>query len=247
MDRKYWEDIASNYNDEIFDVLRNDRSGVIVTAIEKLASKEKTVIDIGCAIGKWLPLLSEHFKHVIAADISSKNLEIAKENCKEFTNIEYVRLDMSADELTITPCDVAVCINAILTSSEKKRINFFQSLTIALNPGGDLILVVPSLESSMYTNIIRKRWKVDKGEKEGPARTAIKKLKNLKQGNVDIDGVPTKHYLESELELLLTMEGFEVITIERVEYSWKTEFSKPPRWLKYPYPWDWMCIARKKL
>lgn len=246
MDRKYWENIASKYNDEIFDVLRNDRAGVIVTAIEKIASKEKTVIDIGCAVGKWLPLLATNFKHVIAADISAANLLIAQENHKEFDNIEYVRMDMSSDKLTVTPCDVGICINAILTSSLKKRINFFQALSMCIVPGGDLVLVVPSLESSMYTNIIRKRWKVDKESEIGHSpRTAIRKLRNLKEGNVDIDGVPTKHYLESELELLLDMEGFDVVTIQKVEYSWKTEFDKPPKWLKYPYPWDWLCLARK--
>jgi len=246
MDRKYWEDIAANYNKEIFDVLRNDRSGVIVSAIEKLASKEKTVIDIGCAVGKWLPLLATNFRHVIAADISAANLEIAKEKCKEFTNIKYVRMDMSSDNSTVTPCTVAVCINAILTSSLKKRINFFKSLSRCLVPGGELVLVTPSLESSMFTSIIRKHWKIDKESRgNNSPRTAIKKLKNLKQGNVEIDGVPTKHYLEAELQLLLSMEGFIVETIQKVEYGWKTEFIKPPKWLKYPYPWDWMCVAKK--
>src|SRR5687768_11720324 len=246
MDRKYWEDIASSYNEEIFDVLRNDTSGVIISAIRQLASKDKNVIDIGCAVGKWLPLLASNFKNVIAADISAANLEIARENCKEFSNIEYVRMDMSARKQKIIACDTAVCINAILTSSEKKRINFFKSLSRCLVTGGELVLVVPSLESSMYTSIIRKRWKVDKESRgSNSPRTAIKKLKNLKQGNVEIDGVPTKHYLESELELLLYLEGFTIDTIEKVEYSWKTEFIKPPKWLKHPYPWDWMCVARK--
>lgn len=247
MDRKYWEEIASNYNEEIFDVLRNDTSGVIVSAIHQLASKEKNVIDIGCAVGKWLPLLASGFQKVIAADISSANLEIAKENCKEYTNIDYLRMDMSAGKKNITPSDVAVCINAILTSSQKKRINFFKSLSRCLVKGGELVLVVPSLESSMYTSIIRKRWKIDKESLgSNSPRTAIKKLKNLKQGNVEIDGVPTKHYLESELQLLLLLEGFRVESIQKVEYSWKTEFIKPPKWLRYPYPWDWLCIARKK-
>jgi 2-polyprenyl-3-methyl-5-hydroxy-6-metoxy-1,4-benzoquinol methylase len=52
MNRKYWETMAPKYDDEIFDVLRNDSSGKIVAAIENISSKKKTVIDIGCAIGK---------------------------------------------------------------------------------------------------------------------------------------------------------------------------------------------------
>lgn len=247
MDRKYWEDIASNYNDEIFDVLRNDKSGVIVSAIEHLSARTKKVIDIGCAVGKWLPLLASNFRHVIATDISSKNLEIAKENCKDYDNITYMRMDMSAKKIKVEPCDAAVCINAILTSSEKKRDNFFRSLSSCLVKGGDLVLVVPSMESSMYTSIVRRRWKVDKEARGSDSpRTAIRKLKNLKQGNVEIDGVPTKHYLESELLLLLRLEGFKVDSISKVEYGWKTEFLKPPKWLRDPYPWDWLCVAVKQ-
>ncbi|MGE5107915.1 MAG: class I SAM-dependent DNA methyltransferase, partial [Sphingobacteriales bacterium] len=166
MDRKYWERIAPNYNEEIFDVLQNDKSGKIVTAIEQVASKEKTVTDLGCAVGKWIPLLATAFGHVIATDISAKNLELAREKCAGYNNVDYVRMDMSADTLTVTPCDVAVCINAILTDNLKKRINFFQSLNLCLNREGILILVVPSLESKLYTNIIANRWNVDDDHKE---------------------------------------------------------------------------------
>jgi 2-polyprenyl-3-methyl-5-hydroxy-6-metoxy-1,4-benzoquinol methylase len=247
MDRKYWERIAPSYNEEIFDVLQNDKSGKIVAAIEQTASKEKTVTDIGCAVGKWVPLLATAFKHVIAADISATNLELAKEKCKNYTNVDYVRMDMSADTLTVTPCDVAICINAILTDNLKKRINFFQSLNLCLNAGGSLILVVPSLESKLYTNIIANRWNVDDDHKEKieSADKAFALAKNIKQGVTDIDNVPTKHYLKEELELLLTLEGFIVERIEKINYTWKTEFTTPPKWLKEPYPWDWMCAAKK--
>ena len=247
MDKKYWETIAPKYDEEIFDVLQNDRSGKIVAAIEKIASKESSVIDIGCAIGKWVPLLAENFKFVIAADISVTNLIIAKEKNAKFTNVEYVAMDMSADTLTITPCDVAVCINAILTDSLPKRINFFQSLNISINKNGYLVLVVPSLESKLYTNIIANRWNVDgdHDEKIASSKKAFELAKNIKQGVTDIDDVPTKHYLKEELELLLALESFEVMQVEKINYTWKTEFTNPPKWLKDPYPWDWMCVAKK--
>ena len=247
MDKKYWEKIAPHYDEEIFDVLQNDKSGKIVAAIEGIASRDKSVIDIGCAIGKWVPLLSRNFKFVLAADISATNLQIAKEKNAEFTNVEYVAMDMSADTLTITPCDVAICINAILTDSLEKRINFFQSLNLSINKNGSLILVVPSLESKLYTNIIANRWNVDDdhNEKIDSSKKAFSLAKNIKQGVTDIDNVPTKHYLKEELELLLTLEGFEMLCIEKINYTWKTEFTDAPKWLKGPYPWDWMCVARK--
>jgi SAM-dependent methyltransferase len=247
MDRKYWETIAPKYEEEIFDVLRNDTSGIIVDAIEKMASPDKTIIDIGCAVGKWIPVLAPRFKQVIAADISATNLQIAKEKNAEFNNVEYVRTDMSADDLTVTPCDAAVCINAILTDSLKKRINFFQSLALCLNKEGCLVLVVPSLESKLFANIIANRWNVDdaKDDKKPEGEKAVRQIRNIKQGVTEIDDVPTKHYLKEELELLLTLEGFSVQRVEKIPYGWNTEFHKPPKWLKDPYPWDWMCVACK--
>ena len=247
MDRKYWETIAPKYEDEIFDVLRNDTSGIIVQAIQEMAAPQKTIIDIGCAVGKWIPVLAPLFKQVIAADISATNLQIAKEKYTEYQNVDYVRMDMSGNDLTVTPCDTAICINAILTDSLKKRINFFEALSLCLNKGGELVLVVPSLESKLYSNIIANRWNVDDAHEDvkPEGNRAIKQISNIKQGVTDIDDVPTKHYLKEELELLLTLEGFEVTQVTKINYGWNTEFHKPPKWLKGPYPWDWMCTAKK--
>ena len=247
MDRNYWEKIAPSYNDEIFDVLHNDKKAIIRSAIEKTASSSKTVIDAGCAVGKWLPLLSPAFKKVYAADISAKNLAIAKQHYPEYKNIDYLRVDMSASRVKLPKCDVAVCINAILTDSLKKRNAFFKNLSACLKKNGDLILVVPSLESWMFTRIIQQKWKIDKtilAEKVN-GKEALKKYSNVQQGNLDIDNVPTKHYVKEELNLLLMQEGFAVAAFEKIEYNWQTEFVRPPRWLKEPRPWDWMCVAKK--
>jgi 2-polyprenyl-3-methyl-5-hydroxy-6-metoxy-1,4-benzoquinol methylase len=247
MERSYWERIAPQYDKEIFDVRKNDKSGKIVNAIEQCSGRKKTVMDMGCAIGKWIPLLATQFRRVVATDISAKNLEIARKKCAAFSNVDYVRMDMSAPNLTVSPCDVGVCINAILTSSLTKRIRFFQALNMSIHRGGWLILVVPSLESKLYTNIIADRWNIDGDHKEkiGSSKKAYAIAKNYKQGVTDIDNVPTKHYLEEELQLLLQLEGFKVKGIEKINYTWKTEFHHPPKWLKEPYPWDWLCVARK--
>jgi 2-polyprenyl-3-methyl-5-hydroxy-6-metoxy-1,4-benzoquinol methylase len=246
MDRTYWEKIAPDYNEEIFDVLKNDSKRIIVSAIRKIASKNKSIIDIGCAIGKWLPVLSPGFKKVHAVDISKENLGIAKKLYPEFKNVEYHRVDMSNPRAKIPLSDAGVCINAILTDSLKKRKVFFANLKKCIKKNGYLILVIPSLESSMLTSIIRQRWNPDKD-----ANAVIDKrksgiqLKNILQGNAEIDNVPTKHYLKEELQLLLAKEGFKAQSFQKIEYEWDTEFLKPPKWLKQAKPWDWMVVARK--
>jgi 2-polyprenyl-3-methyl-5-hydroxy-6-metoxy-1,4-benzoquinol methylase len=247
MDRNYWEKIAPSYNEEIFDVLHNDKKELIRSAIKKFSSKRKTVLDIGCAVGKWIPVLSPLFKKVYALDISAKNLDIARKNHASFSNVNYLRADMSDGKTKIPRCDVAICINAILTDSLKKRIAFFRALPRCLKKGGYLILTVPSLESSLLTRIINNQFRI---ESSGPNKKIStskvwKKWNHLVQGNVEIDNVPTKHFLKEELQILLKNEGFLIEDIQKIEYTWETEFNDPPEWLKDPYPWDWMVLAQK--
>jgi SAM-dependent methyltransferase len=247
MDRNYWEKIAPDYNEEIFDVLKNDKKAIIRSSIIKRSSPTKTVADIGCAVGKWLPVLAPNFKQVIAVDISIKNLSIAQKNFPQYTNVDYVRADMSAGKTKLPKSDMLICINAILTDSQKKRITFFKNLSNCLKKKGHLILVVPSLESWLLTHIVQNRWNIDKDifNDRLSAKQGLKKYKNIREGNADIDKVPTKHYLSEELDLLLSQEGFTIEETHKIEYSWKTEFIKPPKWLKHPNPWDWLIVARK--
>ena len=163
-----------------------------------------------------------------------------------FSNVEYDRIDMSDPKTKMPLCDVGICINVILTDSLKKRNAFFTNLKKCIQKNGCLILVIPSLESSMLTSIIRQRWDPDKD-----AKGVIKKnrsgfqLKNILHGNAEIDNVPTKHYLKEELQLLLSNEGFKAESFQKIEYEWNTEFLNPPKWLNEPKPWDWMVVAKK--
>jgi SAM-dependent methyltransferase len=247
MNRTYWENMAPSYNDEIFDVLHNDKKALIRSAIKKYASKNKTVIDIGCAIGKWLPVLSPIFKKVVALDISAKNLAIARHLYPQYKNVEYLRADMSGPATKVPACDFGICINAILTPSLKDRTMFFQSLSACVKKGGRIIITIPSLESWLLATIIQQQYKIDKrlfpAIKNG--KKAIEKWSNIRLGNADIDNVPHKHYLKEELQLLLANEGFVAEDFQKIEYNWDTEFTKPPGWLKEPKPWDWMVVAKK--
>lgn len=60
------------------------------------------------------------------------------------------------------------------------------------------------------------------------------------RGVMKINGVPTKHYLQPEIEALFNQSGLSVQAVEKVEYDWSSEFSAPPKWLGEPFPWDWL-------
>jgi 2-polyprenyl-3-methyl-5-hydroxy-6-metoxy-1,4-benzoquinol methylase len=248
MEKNYWEKIAPSYETVIFDVLKNDTSGKIVKSILSFADPKKSIIDIGCAVGKWMPVLAPVFGKVQAIDISNNNLKIAAKKYPQYTNITYERVDMSATTVKINKYDAAICINAILTSSLKKRDLFFKHMASYIKKGGDLVLVVPSLESKLFSHIIANKYNVDdaKKDKAPTGKRAISQIRYIKDGVTDIDDVPTKHFLKEELKLLLSLAGFEVEKIEKINYKWSTEFHKPPSWLKNPQPWDWMVKAKKK-
>ena len=248
MEKSYWEKIAPIYETEIFDVLKNDKNGHIVKAIQSFANPKKSIIDIGCAVGKWLPVLSPIFKQVHAIDISANNLDIAAEKYAGLKNISYQRIDMSAKTVPTIQFDAAICINAILTADLKKRNLFFKHMASFLKPKADLVLVVPSLESKIFSHIIANKYNVDdaKNDIAPTGKKAIEQIRYIKDGVTDIDDVPTKHFLKEELELLLDLEGFSTKQIQKIEYDWSTEFHKAPSWLKNPRPWDWLVHTKKK-
>lgn len=247
MKRNYWEKMAPHYQEEIFDVLQNDKKKWIARSIRTYANPQHQVIDIGCAVGKWLPILSPLFKKVIALDISSNNLKIAQSLFPNLKNISYRQGDMSNNRLRLQPAEMGVCINALLTPHAKDRAIFFKNLQRCIKAGGTLILTVPSVESYLLTRIIQQQYKIDAAlfSERITREKAFQNWKNLNQGVLNIDNVPHKHFLQEELSLSLLQHQFEPIQFKKIEYDWDTEFVKPPRWLKRPRPWDWLVVAKK--
>ncbi|MBI1344463.1 MAG: methyltransferase domain-containing protein [Terrimonas sp.] len=246
MDKNYWEKLAPVHQDEMFNVLKNDRKKIILKQIEQLGSKRKTVADMGCALGRWLPALSKNFRKVYAIDIAEKFITLAKENNSDLHNIEYIRAD--AGNIQPVPCDVVLCVNAVMTPVLAKRDAFFRTISDSLPRNGHLILVVPSLESALFSEAMLERWHFKDGTSK-PIFTgdnAVDKFENLKSGIYDLDGVPTKHYLKEEIKALLPQYQLQVKEVEKIEYTWDTEFESPPSWLQSPRPWDWMFVAKKK-
>lgn len=244
----HWNNIADRYDDEVFDVFQSDKHQILQRYFDKHVEASHTATDFGCGIGKAFRYLAPRFQHVLALDISDDCIDIAKAN--PYTNITYQQQDLTVKNLKLPQANFALCCNvAILPDIDDDRA-ILKNIARGLKPGGHAIIVVPSIESAMFSS-----WRlVDWYKREGVSKGRIPKselqsfdvrIADLVQGVIEINGVPTKHYSREELQVLLEEAGFTLTALEKLEYDWRTEFSTPPRWMGAPYPWDWMIECKK--
>jgi SAM-dependent methyltransferase len=251
MNRSYWENIADYYEAEIFNVLKNDPAGLLLSKIDRYGEGGKNASDIGCGIGNFLPELSSRFQKVFAVDISSKCIARAQEEYSHLPNVSYEVADLAASDAQLPKADFALCVNSIITPSLKHRNNMLNVICGHLQIEGHLILVVPSLESAFLSDFRLIELNLRNGlTPESAVELCLQTQKQtdnprLHEGVVLIDDVETKHYLKEELVVLLQKRGMKIIEIEKIEYPWNTEYISPPRWMKDPLPWDWLCVAQK--
>jgi SAM-dependent methyltransferase len=252
MKREYWDRLADSFDAEIFDVLAHDKKGLVVSKIRKHQARGKTVSDIGCGTGKFLPHLSASFHKVLAVDISPKCLGRAKAANSHLTNVTYMVADLSDPRARLPKVDFALCVNTVLTPSMTCRSHMLDAVCKHLRPGAHLVMVVPSLESACLTDFRLIEWNLKNGvspsyaARAGFGASRPTDAARLHEGIVRIQDVETKHYLEEELVILLQTRGMEIVEIQKINYPWTTEFMAPPRWMKDPLPWDWLCVARKE-
>jgi 2-polyprenyl-3-methyl-5-hydroxy-6-metoxy-1,4-benzoquinol methylase len=251
MDKSYWNRMGKIYRDEIFSVAENDKSRIIKKQLKKFVAPGVVAADFGCGIGGFIPILSEQCKKVYAADFSESCLQKAKTAYGHLINVSFHCADLTVPKVALPKVDFILCVNAVITSSLSKRAGIFKNIASHLKKDGHLFLVVPSLESALFANFRLVDWNLRDGLTPAAAVVAdFDKTKlspaQIHQGVVAIDGVPTKHYLKEELTAILEDLKFKIRLIAKVEYGWDAEFNSPPKWMKAPYPWDWLVVAAKK-
>jgi SAM-dependent methyltransferase len=248
-EKDHWNKIAPSYDDEIFDVFQSDRKKKLPIYFRKHAGLTKTAIDFGCGNGKSFPYIAPLFRHILGLDISKGLLKQAAQ--RGFTNIDLKQLDLTKKNLRLTPVDFAFCCNVIMFPVIDKNLIMLKNINRALKPEGTALIVLPSLDSALFSS-----WRlIDLYRREGVKPDDIPShefhyfkgsKRDILQGIVYIDGVATKHYSEPEMQVIFKEAGFHITKIDKLEYDWNTEISSPPGWLQDPYPWDWLVECRKK-
>lgn len=244
--RAHWNAIANVYRDEIFDVFKNDKNGILKKYFQKYRNAKHTAFDFGCGIGKAFSYLAPYFKKVIAMDISDRCLAEARN--LDYKNLVFQQADLADSHISLPRAHFVFCCNVIMLPDTEKNLCMFHNIKRSLKRGGNAVIVIPSLESYLFS-----AWRlIDWYKQEGTPPFEIDKdelsgflgnITDILQGIVTINGVPTKHYTAPELQVILPRAGLRIIRMEKVEYSWDTEFNNPPTWMKEPYPWDWLVIC----
>ncbi len=168
-----WDDIAEDFEDTIFSVFHNDRKGLIAKRIRKLGSRRKTANDLGSGVGHFLPVLSKSFGKILAADISGKCIQRSRKKHRTLKNVRYRTADLTASKLRLPKADLVLCVNSLLMPGLAARNNAIDNVTRSVTRGGHLILVTPSLESSLYSSSKLIEWNLRSGMKPAAAMKAI--------------------------------------------------------------------------
>lgn len=244
---KHWDTIGNKYVDEIFDVFKSDKNGVLTKYFIKHGNKKHTAIDFGCGIGKAFQFLSPVFKEVIGTDISAELLAQAEN--QPYENIRLIKADLVNPKKRFPLVDFAFCCNVIMLPELESNYAMFRTIRKSLKSTGHALIIIPSIESLLFAS-----WRLlDWYQKEGVAPEDVdnaefdyftKSKRDIVLGKVQIDGVPTKHYSKEELQVITRNAGLQITAIEKIEYDWSTEFNKVPKWMKDPYPWDWMIDCK---
>ncbi|MCS6974165.1 MAG: class I SAM-dependent methyltransferase [Cyclobacteriaceae bacterium] len=241
--RSHWNTIAPVYRDEIFDVFASDRKGILKKYFRKYRNTRHTAFDFGCGIGKAFPYLAPSFKQVVAMDISDRCLSEARN--LNYRNLSFRQADLTDETLKLPRVHFVFCCNVIMLPDPEKNLAMFRNIRRSLKKGGAAVIIVPSLESYLFS-----AWRlIDWYRQEGIAPDHIDRdelsgflgnITDTLQGIVTINGVITKHYTAPELNVILPRAGLRISKLDKVEYNWDTEFSDPPSWMREPYPWDWL-------
>ncbi|MBW8038955.1 MAG: class I SAM-dependent methyltransferase [Planctomycetes bacterium] len=249
MSKDYWDSLAPSFEQSVMQIAEHDLDSTLKNQIRRVAKGRRLAADLGCGVGSLLPLLCQSFSKVYAVDFSSALLQEAKNRLKH-PNVHFVQHNLAGDRRLPWTADVTFCVNALITARPSHRKKIGLSVFKATKKAGLSVIVVPSLESVFHTYHTIVRCNVKDGYKRHHAMRSVNRLFKTEvvspaDGIVNIGDSPTKCFMREEITTFLSDIGFEVAKIQRVQYPWHEEMTNAPSWLKAPYPWDWLVLARR--
>lgn len=232
----------------MLEIAEADSQGTLARLTRALASPNHVAIDFGCGTGSSTRLIAPHFGRVIGVDFSAGLIARAKRIGPP--NIEYRCRDL-AGKLRLSPrADAGFAMNLMIHPDAALRERVFRTMLRNIHPGGTLVIVVPALESALHVYRVLEEAAVQSGTRRrtATARTETlmkEEIVSLADGLLSVGGQATKHYTQSELNILAQCHRMTVRSISRVSYPWREETDAPEQLARFPLPWDWVMTAEK--
>ncbi len=101
-------------------------------------SSELDALEIGCGTGSFTRLLAQRFRRVLAIDLSPRMIELAKEQSRQYPNIDFHVADVMTEEFSSNQFG---CIASIATLHHVPFEPILAKMKDALKPGGTLLVL----------------------------------------------------------------------------------------------------------
>jgi SAM-dependent methyltransferase len=236
MKRADWNRLADDFESEVCDITREERTGKVeryVNAV-KLPRRDAVLVDLGCGIGTFVSKFGSRFARIVAVDHASRIIARAKASSTCATPVQWTVMDVAQAGDSIGACsDLTVCMNVITASSPQRRDALWRSVAMVTKPRGYALVVVPSIESdAMVRKFAFRAGRADE-------------FVSTPDGLVTRDGAVQKHFSREELAAALSANGFTVRRMGRAAYPWSVEGLRKPSAANVRPPWDWMCLSQR--
>ncbi len=135
-DYRFWMSDGYHSDDEMWKSGERDFS-ILVDGIEDC--QEKTILEIGCGVGRLLRAASKRFKQVIGLDVSEEAVKKARAFLADSKNVEVIcgnGVDLS--ELPDNSIDLVTSFAAITSVPTEIIANYFREIHRVLRPGGEV-------------------------------------------------------------------------------------------------------------
>jgi len=251
MKAKDWDKLANNYFDEVSSPFCEVNDDKLFRFFKNLKdSKKKTVIDLGCGPGNFVPFLSSNFKRVTAIDFSKEMVNVARKKSIGFKNVDIFVSDLRNLKKYYGRFDVAVSVNSVLLPSIREVDTIFSEIHKVIKEGAVFVGVFPSIDSDLYRAMLTYERELLESESERVA----KKNTHIIIGDKTYDFLlgmfnnkgKQKHYYEFELVYRLKKAGFKDVHIQKLYYPWECCADKDISYFKdKPKLWDFFVTAKR--
>ncbi len=249
MNQKQWDSLADHYHDEIISPYYAGVKNPLFSELKKIKDKKKkSVAEFGCGMLYLGSYLSEEFKTVHASDFSSEMVRKAKKSSSGFPNISIKKEDITKLPHS-SAFDVVLSINSLLMPSFEQVKLGLQNLYKSLKKGGSCFLIVPSMESVLYHNMLMLDKELHAKEEKNAVRAAKRKTDHDRYdyflGHYKDASERQKFFYEHEIRFFLKQCGFTDIKIKKVIYPWGEASGDYQDFPDEDPLWDWFVSCRK--